>query len=46
MSTFEHGSEYELQRIDRVVVVIEDSMTIVIKGDRSYLQILDKNVSL
>ena len=36
------GSEYEKRRIDRVFVVIEDSMIIVIKGDRSYLQILDK----
>ena len=36
------GSEYEKRRIDRVIVVIEDSVIIVIKGDRSYLQILDK----
>ena len=36
------GSEYEKRRIDRVIVVIEDSVMIVIKGDRSYLQILDK----
>ena len=36
------GSEYEKRRIDRVFVLIEDNMIIVIKGDRSYLQILDK----
>ena len=36
------GSEYEKRRIDRVIVVIEDSVKIVIKGDRSYLQIIDK----
>ena len=36
------GSEYEKRRIDRVIVVIEDSVIIVIKGDRSYMQILDK----
>ena len=36
------GSEYEKQRIDRVFVVIDDIMKNVIKGDRSYLQILDK----
>ena len=35
------GSEYEKRRIDRIIVVIEDSVIIVIKGDRSYLQILD-----
>ena len=39
---FERGSKYEYQRICRVFVVIDDSMIIVIKGDRSYLQILDK----
>ena len=36
------GSEYEKRRIDRVIVVIEDSVIIAIKGDLSYLQILDK----
>ena len=36
------GSEYEKRRIDTVIVVIEDSVIIVIKGDQSYLQILDK----
>ena len=32
LSAFEQGSEYEKQGIDRVFVVIDDSMIIVIKG--------------
>ena len=32
ISAFERGSEYEKRRIDRVFVVIDDSMIIVIKG--------------
>ena len=42
ISALEQGSEYEKRRIDRVFVVIDDGMIIVIKGDRSYMQILDK----
>ena len=42
LSAFERSSGFEERRIDRVLVVIDYSMIIVIKGDRSYLQILDK----
>ena len=33
ISALEQDSEYEKRRIDRVIVVIEDSVKIVIKGD-------------
>ena len=45
LSAFEQGSEYEWQRIDRVFVVIDDSMIIIIKGDLSNLQVLDKTLA-